>query len=184
MKVWSGRTGRWDASARWTAPLAAGVGVAVLALLTACDAFLEGAGRPEQSAWEGTLVPVEEEGPSPAGELWDAGDDGDDEESGGEGVTGTVAAVDHGGQTDLQLNISTAPPLTEFGWLFRFGTCDGSGDPVGPPMQVLETTEDGSYSSTLTARMSLDPSEEYALEVMDDGGNGRVLSCADMERVG
>lgn len=170
------RPGIGETAAAWRRPVVAAALLAAAGGLTGCDDFLGAADRPEQSAWEGTFVPVSESAPMPPAGIG-RDEHGDDE------VNGTVAAVDHGGQTEVALNITSGPTVTELGWLFRTGECGGGGDAVGPPMSTLETTSEGTYAEEFVSGFGMDPEGDYAVDVVGEAGDGDVLSCADLERV-
>lgn len=98
-------------------------------------------------------------------------------------ITGTVAMVIQARNTQIGIGLRAGQEGEEFGWSVRNGSCNGTGERIGPasafPPIVIDEDGEGQAETVIVRRIDVD--ERYAAEVFDQpDGTGPVQACADL----
>lgn len=134
--------------------------LAITLLLTGCSTSTE----PENTYWEGTLLPVL---PS--------------------AVTGVAAAVTQFGRTDASVEIREAEVGVLYGWRIDSGTCEAQGLIQGgiAAYPLIEPDESGIGSGNAVLSSVFISGGPYAARVYlpINGGGQEVVACGKLEEV-
>jgi len=100
-------------------------------------------------------------------------------------IQGMISVLAQSFQTQMAVSVDGAETDSILGWAVRSGTCEGSGDPLGPPeaFPPIEIDEEGEGLSNALFQGRLNTTLPLSGVVLSDVSTSpEILACADLER--